>query len=160
MELALTRRPGLEPLVEGTLRNNLAMTYLQLNDHRQAVAMASEAVKLHEQVGDLRGLACAHSTLADCYSGQGDLADAIHHLTAAAELNRQLENANWLTSNLLALGKLLSKAGRATEARTAWLDALCTVDARTDRTAGRTAQREEVLRLLSTVNGRLHAQLG
>ncbi|GAA0617626.1 BTAD domain-containing putative transcriptional regulator [Kribbella sandramycini] len=151
LELALAGSMATEQ--EGTLRNNLAMTYLATAQYDEAVASATEAIRLHRLAGDTRGTAYAQDTLGQGLKAVGDLPAALAAFQDAARLNEKLDNHGGLSGSLVRLGETELAAGLVTEARKTLMRALRLLSA--SERSGWQREQEERIRALLTQTARV-----
>jgi DNA-binding SARP family transcriptional activator len=70
--------------------HNLGLVYMELGRPQEAIASLREALRLHEQSGDMNGRATAHRYLGRAYRASGAFASARESWNAALEIFRQV----------------------------------------------------------------------
>ena len=110
-------------LEAGSLRNSLALTYLQVGNVARAADMASEARVSVSRLGDRRLLAHVAETQAQIALAQDDEASVIGFANEALDLARSTENANAEAAALLTLARLHRQRGRTAESESTYRDA-------------------------------------
>jgi tetratricopeptide (TPR) repeat protein len=91
----------------GSLRNSLALTYLQMGDSRRAASLAKEARQLTTTLGDRRTLAHVAETEAQIALAAGDHATVKERIAEALDIARETKNTHAESSALLTLARSL-----------------------------------------------------
>lgn len=102
-------------LEAGSLRNSLAMTYLQMGNVERAAEMASEARDKVTHIGDRRLLAHVAETQAQIALAKDDEAGVTRYVDEALELARSTGNTNAESAALVTLARLHRRRGRSSE---------------------------------------------
>ena len=112
--------------VEGNVSVNLGHVASERGDLRLASEFHWGALRLHERVGNYRGMAADHSNLGIIARELGDLVRARQSYQTALALNRQYENLSPAATNLLNLGNLAGMQGNYVDAVALYREALST----------------------------------
>jgi signal transduction histidine kinase/tetratricopeptide (TPR) repeat protein len=97
--------------------NNLGNFHLsRTRDYARARALHEDALALHEQLGDRRGLADSHLNLGTIASATADYPEAIRRFELAREIHAALGVKRNLANALRSLGTALRKSGRPHDA--------------------------------------------
>jgi tetratricopeptide (TPR) repeat protein len=131
-------------LEAGSLRNSLAMTYLQMGNLSRASEMASDARQLVTAQGDSRLLAHVAETQAQIALAQDDEAAVLHYANEALDLARSTRNTNAESAALVTLARLHRHRGRAPESEATYHQAIDLL-----RKSGPRPRLSEVLRELA-----------
>jgi len=110
-------------LEAGSLRNSLALTYLQVGNLARASDMASGARDTVTRLGDRRLLAHVAETQAQIALAQEDEAAVIRYANEALDLARSTDNAHAESAALLTLARLHRRHGRAAESEATYRQA-------------------------------------
>ena len=110
-------------LEAGSLRNSLALTYLQVGNLSRASDMASEARDIVSRAGNQRLLAHIAETQAQIALARNDEAAVIGFTNEALELARSTENASAESAALLTLARLHRHHRRSAESETTYRQA-------------------------------------
>jgi transcriptional regulator with XRE-family HTH domain len=110
-------------LEAGSLRNSLALTYLQVGNLARASDMASGARDMVTPLGDRRLLAHVAETQAQIALAQEDEAAVIGYANEALDLARSTDNAHAESAALLTLARLHRRHGRAAESEATYRQA-------------------------------------
>jgi tetratricopeptide (TPR) repeat protein len=99
-----------------SLRNSLAMTYMQIGNLERATAMAIDARERSTRQGDRRLLAAIAETEAQIALAAGDYEGVKQHIDEALELARSTQNTHAESGALLTLARSLRRSGDLDEA--------------------------------------------
>jgi tetratricopeptide (TPR) repeat protein len=108
----------------GSLRNNLAITYLQAGNLARATELADESRDLVAGTGDERLLAHVADTQAQISLAQDDDAAVTRYVDEALQLARTTKNTNAESAALVTLARLHRSRGRAGEAEATYRQAV------------------------------------
>lgn len=89
----------------------LGLAYSGLGLLEKGIRCDTEAARLYERAGDLRGLAASHSNLAAGYFFTGDLAAALEHDETSLGLYARIGNINGIAGEHQNLGGVLLQMG-------------------------------------------------
>jgi tetratricopeptide (TPR) repeat protein len=131
-------------LEAGSLRNSLALTYLQVGNLARASEMASEARDGVTNMGDRRLLAHVAETQAQIALARGDEAAVTRYVDEALELARSTGNTNAESAALVTLARLHRQRGRSAESEATYRQAADLL-----RKSGPRSRLSEVLRELA-----------
>jgi tetratricopeptide (TPR) repeat protein len=121
---ALGLYEGVDARLEaGSLRNSLALTYLQVGNLARASDLASGARDMVTRMGDRSLLAHVAETQAQIALAQGDEAAVIGYANEAMDLARSTGNAHAESSALRTLARLHRQHGRTTESEATYRQA-------------------------------------
>ena len=105
-----------DPALAAELANNLSVAYLKAGRSQQALAIVRGTAEIFSKLGDSHRAAQATGNLAAALDSCGDLAAAEASYQQAAELFRQLDEAESLRYTLNALAQLQLRQNRPLEA--------------------------------------------
>ena len=108
----------------GSLRNSLALTYLQLGNLDRAREMAAEAGEMSTRTGDTGLLAHVAETEAQIALAAGDHPAVREHVTRALELARSTHNTHAQSSALLTLARSQRQSGDTARAESTYREAV------------------------------------
>jgi tetratricopeptide (TPR) repeat protein len=117
-----------------------------MGDHYQAVACARAAVHAFRELGDRHGEAIALDSLGTAYHHLGQHAQALACCQRALEVVRELGDRSAQAGILFNVGDAHHAAGHDDAARTAWTEALTTLDEQNPVQVGRLRARLSTLR--------------
>ena len=141
-----------ERLSESGPANNLALTYVAMGRHDEALPLALRAVEIDRTTGARIQLAGALDTLGQVYAGQGKHGDAVATYHEALSLEQGLSDQK-VVGMLVHLGASYRDSGHPARAAETWRSALRTIDEQ-GFADGIHLRRSEVVRLLATVEPR------
>jgi DNA-binding SARP family transcriptional activator len=121
--LEIARQRG-DLLTVATLSNNLAATQLALGRTEAALESARNAIRLHDELADRRGLAYAYDTLGMVHLRRESPAEAIGFFEAALQIAREEDLHMPEIDTLVRVGRAWLMAGDARKARSCWQMAL------------------------------------
>ena len=124
-----------------SLRNNLALTYLEMGNHARAIELAAEARDRTIRENNTKFLAHVAETDAQIALAAGDHAAVKTHVAEALNIARATQNTHAESAALLTLARSERQSGSATDAETAYRQAVDLL-----RTAGPRPRLAEALR--------------
>ncbi len=108
--------------------NNIGWYHIRLHRYQEAVDACEQALRMHEQLGDLLGQANTSDTLGYAHHHAGDYQQATACYNSALDLFRQLGNRHYEAVVLGHLGDTHRPVGRLDAARNDYQQALAILE--------------------------------